>query len=176
VRINLEDYLNMHNTHQSFATRQRMINFDGDASNQSIWFVAPNAEGDYIDPVPHALDVMDDWMANIKANPTKTVADNRPTEALDTCFDAAGDVVASGDDVWNGVIDKTEVAGACTAVHKIFSSTRIVAGASIAGDVLKCDLQPVQTAIDNGLYGAWVPSIEQVGTLNAIYPEGVCKF
>ncbi|HEV7758932.1 MAG TPA: DUF6351 family protein, partial [Acidimicrobiales bacterium] len=34
----LEDELNMHNTQQSFAARQRMLNADGDASNQVIWF------------------------------------------------------------------------------------------------------------------------------------------
>ncbi|HEX6166619.1 MAG TPA: DUF6351 family protein, partial [Acidimicrobiales bacterium] len=34
----LEDELDMHHSHQSFATRQRMLNADGDASNQVIWF------------------------------------------------------------------------------------------------------------------------------------------
>ena len=28
----------MHNSHQSFASRERMLNFDRDASNQVIWF------------------------------------------------------------------------------------------------------------------------------------------
>ena len=34
----LEPYLDMHNSHQSFASRQRLLNYDGDASNQLIWF------------------------------------------------------------------------------------------------------------------------------------------
>src|SRR5690606_41329840 len=34
----LEDELDMHHSHQSFATRQRMLDADGDASNQVIWF------------------------------------------------------------------------------------------------------------------------------------------
>lgn len=38
LRHYLEEALDMHNTHQSFAARQRLINFDGDASNQLIWF------------------------------------------------------------------------------------------------------------------------------------------
>src|SRR5215204_6862315 len=44
VRDYLERVLNMHNSHQSFAARKRMLNFDGDASNQVIWFedAAPN--------------------------------------------------------------------------------------------------------------------------------------
>ena len=34
----LEHRLDMHNSHQSFASRQRLLNYDGDASNQLIWF------------------------------------------------------------------------------------------------------------------------------------------
>ena len=34
----LEDELNMHNAQQSFASRKRMLNVDGDASNQVVWF------------------------------------------------------------------------------------------------------------------------------------------
>ena len=34
----LEDELDMHHSHQSFATRSRMLDADGDASNQVIWF------------------------------------------------------------------------------------------------------------------------------------------
>ena len=30
----------MHNSHQSFAARQRLLNYDDDASNQVIWFTA----------------------------------------------------------------------------------------------------------------------------------------
>ena len=35
----------MHNSHQSFAARQRLLNYDGDASNQVIWFTATRARG-----------------------------------------------------------------------------------------------------------------------------------
>ena len=34
----LEDELDMHNSHQSFASRQRMLDHDGNAGNQVIWF------------------------------------------------------------------------------------------------------------------------------------------
>jgi hypothetical protein len=39
----------MHNSHQSFAAWQRMLNFDGDASNQVIWFTAPGPTGPAFD-------------------------------------------------------------------------------------------------------------------------------
>ena len=45
----LEEVLDMHNSHQSFASRQRMLDHDGRASNQVIWFSAagrrPDARG-----------------------------------------------------------------------------------------------------------------------------------
>lgn len=176
VRVDLERVLNMHNTKQSFATRQRMLNFDGDASNQLIWFVNPTAEGRYFDPTPYALDVMDEWLENVQANPELTVVENRPAEARDACFAGDETLTASGDDVWNGILDTTQEKGACAQVHTIYGNPRMVAGDSIAGDVFKCELQPVKTAIENGVYGEWNPSEDEVAQLNAIFPEGVCKF
>ncbi len=35
----------MHNSHQSFAERQRMLDRDGDASNQVIWFTDARPAG-----------------------------------------------------------------------------------------------------------------------------------
>jgi hypothetical protein len=43
----------MHHSHQSFATRKRMLNHDGDASNQVIWFTdarPPGGVWDYSKP------------------------------------------------------------------------------------------------------------------------------
>lgn len=176
VRINLEHKLDMHNTHQSFATRQRLINFDGDASNQSIWFVAVSDSDAYIDPIPVALDAMYEWMENISSNPDKTVGENRPLKALDTCFDPTGEVVATGSTVWDGILDKNKTNGACTQAHNIFSNTRMVAGSSIAGDTFQCSLQSIESAISAGAYGNWEPSIDQISTLKSIFPTGVCKY
>ena len=43
VRPYLEEALDMHNSHQSFASRQRMLDRDGHAANQAIWFRARRA-------------------------------------------------------------------------------------------------------------------------------------
>ena len=58
----------------------------------------------------------------------------------------------------------------------VHSTSRIVAGAPITGDVFKCELQPVSQAIERGLYGDWEPTAEQQATLEAIFPEGVCDY
>jgi hypothetical protein len=174
VRPYLEEVLDMHNTHQSFAARQRLLNHDGDASNQVIWFQEPS-EADIAALTMEAFAVIDEWMANIAANPDLSVGENRPAAAVDACFDAGGAVIASGDDVWNGILDDGEP-GACTAQFPVYSTSRIVAGAPITGDVFKCELQSVVEAIDGGAYGDWMPGAEEQATLEAIFPDGVCRY
>ena len=82
----LEHQLNMHNSHQSFASRQRLLNYDGDASNQLIWFTDARPAGPVSDPTPQAFLVLDRWIKNIEANPGKSVGENKPADAKDACF------------------------------------------------------------------------------------------
>ena len=175
LRHYLEDELDMHNTIQSFVTRQRLLNHDGDASNQVIWFIDRNPDGSDYDNTMQAFAVLDEWMANIRANPDSSVAANRPASAVDSCFDSAGELIASGDTVWDGILDD-KPAGSCTERFPTYSTSRIVAGAPITGDVFRCALQPLDDAIDAGLYGDWMPSAEQYAQLQAIFPDGVCDY
>ena len=135
----LEDELDMHNSHQSFAARQRLLNYDGDASNQLIWFtdarpatgVRPDAAG-----VPRPRR----WIKNIQANPEQErggeqAGATRRTPASRT----NGTLLASGDDVWSGILDDG-AAGACTQAFQIHSTSRIVAGGPIEGGVFQCAL------------------------------------
>ncbi|MDH5630896.1 MAG: DUF6351 family protein, partial [Gammaproteobacteria bacterium] len=138
-----------------------------------IWFVDPGAP--LHDPTPYALDVLDRWMANIKANPEMSIAANRPDDARDSCFDGAGTLVASGDDVWDGIID-SNVDGACTQRYTIYSTSRIIAGGPISGEIFKCELQSVDDAITSGVYGTWQPLPEDIVMLKAIFPTGVCMY
>ena len=167
----LERYLNMHNSHQSFASRQRLLNHDGDASNQVIWFTDDEA----FDQTPMAFQVMDEWMSNIAADPKGRVAENKPAAAVDSCFDASGELIYAGADAWSGILDDG-APGACTSAFEIYSTSRIVAGGPITGDVFKCDLQPVEDAIAAGIYGSWTPDAADVDMLNAIFPSGVCDY
>ena len=171
----LEHQLNMHNSHQSFASRQRLLNYDGDASNQLIWFTDARPGNPQSDPTPQAFLVLDRWIKNIQANPDKSVGENKPADANDACFATNGTLIASGDDVWDGILDD-DPAGACTQVFPIYSTSRIVAGGPIEGGVFKCALQPVADAVAGGLYGSWVPSAVELARLNAIFPTGVCDY
>jgi Tannase-like family of unknown function (DUF6351) len=170
----LEDELDMHHSHQSFATRQRMIEGQGNADNQVIWFTDARPMVAF-DQTAMAFQVIDEWMANIKANPELGVAENKPADAVDRCFNTDGSDFAMGDDVWDGILND-EPPGACTQKFQIYSSSRIVSGGPITGGIFKCHLQPVGKAIAQGVYGSWVPSDPERARLMQIFPTGVCDY
>jgi hypothetical protein len=170
----LDAELDMHNAHQSFASRQRMLNFDKDAGNQVIWFTDARPQRAF-DQTPQALAVMDEWMANIRSHPELGAAGNKPALATDRCFTTSGQEIAAGPDVWAGILDDRP-AGACTRAFPLFSTSRIVAGGPIEGGVFACDRQGVQAAVDRGVYGSWRPTAAEIDRLEQIFPSGVCDY
>jgi hypothetical protein len=156
----LEEVLDMHNSHQSFASRQRMLDHDGRASNQVIWFSERGG-----DQTLEAFRVIDEWI----------LEGRRPADATDRCFTATGAEIARGSRVWDGILN-SRPDGACTTAFPIHSTSRIVAGGPLRGGVYKCALQPVSKAIARGLYGSWKPSAAERGRLEQIFPTGVCDY
>jgi hypothetical protein len=170
----LDAELDMHNARQSFASRQRMIDGRGNAANQVIWFTdARPARG--FDQTPMALAVMDQWLGNIEAHPSRGVAGNKPAEAVDSCFATDGSLLYRGKDAWRGVLDRGP-AGPCTRQFPIHGTSRTVAGAPFDEQLYKCALQPVRRAVAHGTYGSWKPTSAQVARLEQIFPTGVCDF
>jgi hypothetical protein len=170
----LEHQLDMHHSHQSFATRQRLQRRHDD-DNQVIWFTDARPGEAMFDQTPEAFEVIDEWMANIRENPRRSIAANKPARATDRCFDTLGNEIAAGDGVWDGILDDSP-AGACTQVFPIHGSSRRVAGGPFSGGIFKCGLQSVDTAIEAGVYGTWVPSAAERDRLMQIFPEGVCDW
>jgi hypothetical protein len=170
----LEEELDMHNSHQSFVSRRRMLDHDGDASNQAIWFTdaRPSRQSDQ---TPQALAVIDTWINRIRAHPERSVAENAPPQATDRCFTTEGEEIARGPQVWAGILDD-EPDGPCTQRFPLHSTSRIVAGGPFRGGVYKCALQPVETAVARGVYGPWSPTPAQVDRLEEIFPSGVCDY
>ncbi len=175
----LEEELNMHNSHQSFAARQRMLDFDGDASNQVIWFAEPTPppQRDLVleASTVEALHVMDKWMKHIRKHPKRSVAENKPRGAKDRCFTSQGDEIARGRHVWDGILDDRP-AGECTKRFPLHSTSRIVAGGPLRGGVYKCKLQSVEDAVARGVYGSWTPSPSELARLKQLFPTGVCDY
>jgi hypothetical protein len=114
-------------------------------------------------------------MTNIKNNPDLSVVQNKPASAVDKCFDAQGGLIAEGSDVWDGILnDKPE--GACTEAFPLYSTSRIVAGGNIKGDVFKCYLQTVDEAINAGVYKGISLTAQNIARLKEIFPAGVCDY
>ncbi|MGW0806300.1 DUF6351 family protein [Nonomuraea sp. NPDC002799] len=171
----LEERLDMHNAHQSFAVRKRMLDHDGRAGNQVIWFTDARPGGPASDQTPEALRVIDAWMDNIRKHPARGVVGNKPPDAVDRCFATDGTQLAAGPRVWDGILDR-RAPGACTQRFPLYSTTRVVAGGPLEGGVYKCRLQPVERAVAKGLYGSWQPSEEERARLKQIFPTGVCDY
>jgi hypothetical protein len=170
----LEHQLDMHHSHQSFATRQRLQRRHNEG-NQVIWFTDARPGDRMFDQTPEAFEVIDEWMENIKMYPWRSVAKNKPPRAVDRCFDTLGHEIAAGDRVWDGILDR-KPPGACTRLFPVHSSSRRVAGGPFEGGVFKCGLQSVDHAIRSGVYGSWVPGPSERARLMQIFPEGVCDW
>jgi putative CocE/NonD family hydrolase len=178
ARDHLEHVLDMHNVHQSFAVRQRLLDNQGHSDNLVIWWLETDEDGDspaVADFYHDAFDTIAEWIGNLEADASLSVAEARPGAAVDRCVDVEGQEIAAGDEVWAGVLDDA-ADGACTQRFDIFSTSRIEAGAPITGDVWKCQLMPVTTAVEEGLYGDWTPAASDVQRLQTIHPDGVCDY
>ncbi len=170
----LEHILDMHNTHQSFSVRQRVRNALGHSDHHLVWFTDARPERRY-DHTQHALDVLHDWLMNLRENPDLSLSEARPDLAVDACFATDGSVIARGEQVWDGIIDDRQV-GPCTEQFPLYSTSRIVAGSPIEGSIFKCALKAVDVALSDGTYGQWQPDDSQIARLNEIFPQGVCDY
>ena len=171
----LEREADMHNTRQSFSVRKRMLRQMGTSEHLVIWFTDTRPGEPQANQSADALAVMDEWMVNIRAHPQRTVAQNRPPRAVDSCFDVNGQLMHAGPDVWNGIIDN-KPKGACTLAFPIFGTSRTVAGEPFEGDIFKCALKPVQAALQDGTYSPWIPDAAAVAKLEQAFPQGVCDY
>lgn len=171
----MERELDMHNVHQSFAVRKRVLEKMGSSDHLVIWFTDTLPNQPKASQTMDAIAVMDEWMANIRANPKKGIARNRPARAVDSCFDVSGQLIYAGDDAWNGILD-TLPPGPCTQRFPIYATSRIVAGAPIEGGIYQCALKPVDRALVDGTYAPWMPDAAAVAKLKQIFPEGVCDY
>lgn len=171
----MERELDMHNVHQSFAVRQRVLDATGNSDSLVIWFTDTDPLTPKASQTMEAIEVMDEWMANIRANPKKSMRENRPARAVDSCFDLQGQLIYAGDDAWDGILDD-QPAGPCTQRFPLYTTSRIVAGGPIEGSIWKCALKSVDQAVADGTYAPWMPTAGEVATLKQIFPEGVCDY
>ncbi|WP_156948432.1 DUF6351 family protein [Marinobacterium jannaschii] len=161
IRHYLDDQLDMHHSFASFATRQRLIEFQGHADNQLIWVTRrPHS------PITEALELLD---RRLLGTDSQVAAD-----WADACFDHQGKLIATGNTVWDGRWNNRPE-GLCSSTYPIYEQSRQVAGDSIKGDVFKCHLQPIEQAIEGGVYGDQDLQ-PYLATLKTVFPQGVCDY
>jgi hypothetical protein len=168
VRGYTDTVVDIHDRFRSFSTRQRLIASNGHADNHVIWISDPSTA---IIGRPHhyeAVQLVDEWLAAIAgdADPgtlAEKVVRHRPADAVDTCWTPSGEKV-----VEPATFDGP---GACNELYPSHADPRLVAGAPVANDVLKCSLK----AIDPDDYEQPLTDL-QLDRLAAAFPNGVCDF
>jgi hypothetical protein len=171
----MERELDMHNSHQSFASRQRVLNKMGHSDNMVIWFTDTTPGVTKASQSLEALAVMDRWLTSLRLNPGGGIAGNKPVEATDACYDLQGKLMYRGSDAWKGILDG-QAPGVCTQAFPLYGTSRTVAGAPIEGGVYDCARKSVDAALADGTYAPWVPDATQTSQLKLIFPEGVCDY
>lgn len=171
----MERELDMHNSHQSFAVRQRVTQAMGHSDHLVIWFTDTIPLTPKASQTMEALAVMDQWLMNIRAHPRAGIAANKPPMAVDACFDRNGQLMQAGGGAWDGILD-ARPAGTCTTAFPLYGTSRIVAGAPIEGGIYRCARKSVDRAVADGTYAPWVPSAAEIAELKRIFPDGVCDY
>ncbi|CAM5191629.1 DUF6351 family protein [Alishewanella longhuensis] len=73
------------------------------------------------------------------------ISGSQPESATDCCFNAEGQVIASGPKVW-------QAQGSCSQQYPPLSNSRRQAGAPLHGLMMQCQLMPVSQALARGDY------------------------
>lgn len=169
LRHYLDDQLDIHHTWASFSSRLRIQDATGEMGQQVIWTaIKPHK------PFKEAFDALDTWLNNIANHPERTVSQNRPLNLQDRCYNEAFELEYEGDDAWNGAWNN-QSDGPCMRRFPMNSSSRMVAGEKLQSEVLKCQRQSIESAIDRGVYGD-VNMSGYLDELKAIFPTGVCDY
>jgi hypothetical protein len=171
----MERELDMHNAHQSFAVRKRVLQQMGHTDNLVIWFTDTTPGVTKASQTLEALAVMDKWLTNMRLNPGNGIAGNKPAEAVDACFNLQGTKIYAGGDAWSGILD-SRAPGACTQGFPLYGTSRTVAGAPIEGGIYSCALKSVDQAVADGTYAPWTPGVNDLARLKKIFPQGVCNY
>ncbi|MCB1248015.1 MAG: hypothetical protein KDB36_01320 [Acidimicrobiales bacterium] len=179
VNVWTDDQGDIHDRFRAFSMRERLRNPDGsNPPNHMIWTrglpdgsnLVQSLSGS-LDVGSEAITVLDTWLTALDADTSGDPIEvrlerTRPDEAIDNCITADGERLSG-----LGIYDEP---GPCRDLYPLHGDPRTVAGAPLADDVLKCSLQPVAEAVEQGRYGQ--ATEEQVTRLEVIFPDGVCDF
>ena len=155
----------IHTRFHSFVVRQRLRDANGTAANQVIFISNPSGSGAM---QTEALTRMETWLAAIHADEApgseaERVIRNRPVDLSDACWTSPTTRI---DEQFEYQMD-----GVCEGLYPSYGDTRTAAGGGLAGDTLKCQLQPLDFAAYPVTF-----TPDQQARLQASFPTGVCDW
>ncbi len=181
ARVWAEPAGDIHTAYNDVQLRAKLLQANGRADNQVVW-VLPHPQlplligGTPADVarlnslvnsvVAQQFQLMAQWLDALAADPAPPSADKlarlKPAAATDACWDHRNN---------NRIAEAPSLSGgACNALYPKGVSPRIMAGAPVADDVLKCQRKPINEAD----YLPVVFSADERARLAAIFPGGVC--
>ena len=159
----------IHTYDRDFTVRERLRKANGRVDNQIIW-IYPNggAAGLAAKVNGLAIDTMSQWLDALakdtsSAKAIDKVVRAKPAAAVDGCFTAEGEKIDEPLSL--------KGTGKCASLYPPHSTPRLVAGAPLADDVIKCQLKPIAA----GDYKGTLTS-DQLQQLRQIFPAGVCDY
>ena len=160
-----DDNFEMHNNSEWMFTRFRLLRSNGNAANQIHWW--ENVPVAVARPTAivtlKVFNLMDRWLTAIEADQSNLehgakVTRNKPLGLFDACIN-------------NGQFYEWRPGSICDSIFFYTGLSRLVAGAPITDDVLKCQLKPlVRTDYIVTFTDA------QWARLQQTFPTGVCDF
>lgn len=161
----------IHDRIRSLSTRERLIAANGNADNHVILTTATTAtlaNSPFQTLVWEGALKLEQWLDAIAADRSphrlqEKVVRNRPNDLLDACYDASGQKIEEQASAIG--------TGKCNQLYPPHGDPRLVAGAPLANDILKCQLKPV-SAVD---YAQPLQS-DELARLREIFPGGVCDY
>jgi hypothetical protein len=158
---------NVHDRVRDHIIRERIkYGNNGRADNFVAWLTPPGTLSNLVADV--AVDTLDSWLdaiANDKSSDPATVkvVRDKPANAVDACWDS--NVVRYNEP------SRMDGNGRCNQLYPNHSTPRIVAGASLRDDVMKCQLKPLNRAE----YKVKFTDTEWT-QMQQVFASGVCDF
>jgi len=154
-----------------FSTRQRLMNANGHTDNHVMqvggrWgFEADNSD------LGELFLAMDEWLMGMEndiseSDIAQVMRNARPASLVDACWD-------NRDDAHIRIEEEQTYAGnsSCNDLYRAYPTSRLVAGAPLANDIVSCTLKP----LDPADYAVSI-SDAQMQQLQEIFAEGVCDW
>jgi hypothetical protein len=169
----------VHSRVHSFSLRDRLLKANGSFVNHVMLVESgmPGTRGQFSDASPvlsHALTQMDQWLTALVAvagrdgrfaPPTLAqIARAKPADLEDACYTDNGTVRIAEPQVYRGDTR-------CNRLYPAFSTPRLVAGAPLANNVIKCRLKPIRV---RDYKVRFTPA--EWTELQRLFPTGVCDY